>query len=81
MSLNSYYVRDSICLCVQFSYINEQYGQYREVSVRNLLKKNNGREFYKGYYSVGKKIYQDEGEVVNEGFAFDKEALDILRAS
>ncbi len=52
-----------------------------EVSVRNLLKKNNGRELYKGYYSVGKKIYQDEGEVANEGFALDKEALDILRAS
>ena len=52
-----------------------------EVYVRNLLKKHNGREFYKGYYSVGKKIYQDEGEVVNEGFALDKEALDILRAS
>ena len=39
-----------------------------EVYVRNLFKKHNGREFYKGFYSAGKKIYQEDGEVVNVDF-------------
>jgi len=51
-----------------------------EVYVRGLYKKYNGRELYKEFYSIGKKIYQDNGEVVNEGFALDKEALKVLRA-
>jgi len=34
----------------------------------------------KGFYSIGKKIYQVYGEIANEGFALDKEALEILRA-
>jgi len=51
-----------------------------EVYVRDLYKKHKGKELYKGFYSIGKKIYQDDGEVLNEGFALDKEALDILRA-
>lgn len=51
-----------------------------EVYVRDLFKKHNGKELYKGFYSVGKKIYQDDGEVVNEGFAVDREALEVLRA-
>jgi hypothetical protein len=51
-----------------------------EVYVRDLYKKHNSNELYKGLYSIGKKIYQDDGEVVNEGFALDKEALEILRA-
>jgi hypothetical protein len=42
--------------------------------------KNTSKELYKGFYTIGKKIYQDDGEVVNEGFALDKEALEILRA-
>ena len=51
-----------------------------EVHVRDLYKKHKGKELYKGFYSLGKKIYQDDGEIVNEGFALDKEALEILRA-
>ncbi len=51
-----------------------------EVYVRDLYKKHKGKELYKGFYSIGKKIYQDDGEIVNEGFALDKEALEILRA-
>jgi hypothetical protein len=51
-----------------------------EVYVRDLYKKHKNRDFYKGFYSIGKKIYQDDGEVVNEGFALDKEALEVLRA-
>jgi len=51
-----------------------------EVYVRDLYKKHKSRDFYKGFYSIGKKIYQDDGEVMNEGFALDKEALEILRA-
>jgi hypothetical protein len=51
-----------------------------EFYVRDLYKKHKGRELYKEFYSIGKKIYQDNGEVVNEGFALDKEALEVLRA-
>jgi hypothetical protein len=43
-----------------------------EAYVRDLYKKHKGKELYKGFYSIGKKIYQDDGEVVNEGFALDK---------
>lgn len=51
-----------------------------EAYVRDLYKKHKGKELYKGFYYIGKKIYQDDGEVVNEGFALDKEALEMLRA-
>ncbi|WP_415309450.1 hypothetical protein [Candidatus Nitrosocosmicus sp. FF01] len=51
-----------------------------EAYVRDLYKKHKGKELYKGFYSIGKKIYQDDGEVVNEGFVLDKEALEVLRA-
>ena len=52
----------------------------KDVYVRDLYKKHKGKELYKGFYSIGKKIYQDDGEVMNEGFALDKEALEVLRA-
>ena len=51
-----------------------------EVYVRDLYKKHKGKELYEGFYSLGKKTYQDDGEIVNEGFALDKEALEVLRA-
>ena len=51
-----------------------------EVYVRDLYKKHKGKELYKGFYSIGKKIYQDDGEIVNEGFALDKDGLELLRA-
>lgn len=51
-----------------------------EAYVRDLYKKHKGKELYKGFYSIGKKIYQDDGEVVNEGFVLDKEALEVMRA-
>ncbi|WP_148685672.1 hypothetical protein [Candidatus Nitrosocosmicus hydrocola] len=51
-----------------------------EVCVRDLYKKHKGNELYKGFYSIGKKIYQDDGEIINEGFTLDKEALEVLRA-
>ncbi len=35
-----------------------------EVYVRDLYKKHNGKELYKGFYTVGKRTYQDDGEVV-----------------
>ena len=43
-----------------------------EVYVRDLFKKHNSNELYKGFYSIGKKIYQDNGEVFNEAFALDR---------
>jgi hypothetical protein len=51
-----------------------------DVYVKDLYKKHKGKELYKGFYSIRKKIYQDDGEVVNEGFALDNEALEVLRA-
>ena len=51
-----------------------------DVYVRDVYKKHKGKELYKGFYSIGKKIYQDDGEVMNEGFSLDKEALEVLRA-
>jgi hypothetical protein len=51
-----------------------------EVYVRNLFKKYKGRPEYTGLYSIGKKIYQDNGEIYNEGFAIDEENLRILKA-
>jgi hypothetical protein len=51
-----------------------------EVYVRDFYKKSRGKELHKGFYSIRKKIYQDVGEVVNEGFAFNKVGLELLRA-
>ena len=51
-----------------------------EVYVRDLFKKHNSNELYKGFYSIGKKIYQDDGEVFNPGFALDMKNLKIPRA-
>ena len=51
-----------------------------EVYVRDLYKEHKGKERYKGFYSIGKKIYQDDGEIINEGFGLDREALEVLRA-
>ena len=51
-----------------------------EVYVRDLFKKHNGKELYKGFYTVGKKIYQDDGEIINESIALDRETLEILKA-
>jgi hypothetical protein len=43
-------------------------------------KKHKGKEQYKGLYSIGKKVYQDNGTLLNEGIALDREALEVLRA-
>ena len=51
-----------------------------EVYVRDLYKEHKGNELYKGFYSIGKKIHQDDGEIINEGFGLDREALEVLRA-
>ncbi len=51
-----------------------------EVYVRDLFKKYKGRPEYKGLYPIGKKIYQDDGEIYNEGFSIDEENLRILKA-
>ena len=50
-----------------------------EIYVRDPHKEHKENELYKGFYSIGKKIYQDDGEIVNEGFALDREALEIMR--
>ena len=51
-----------------------------EVYVRDLFNKYKGRPEYKGLYSIGKKIHQDDGEINNEGFAIDEGNLRILMA-
>ena len=48
-----------------------------EVSVHDLYKKHNGKEIFKGFYTIEKKIYQDDGEVVSEGFGLDRAALEV----
>lgn len=50
-----------------------------EVYVRDEYKKHKGKELYKGFYAIGKKTYQDDGEVVNKGIVLDKETLEIPR--
>jgi hypothetical protein len=51
-----------------------------EVTVTDLENKHPGKSGYEGMYSVAKHIYQDDGEIVSDGFAIDKENLLILRA-
>jgi hypothetical protein len=51
-----------------------------EVFVTDLYKKHKGKELYKGFYTVGKRIYQDDGQIVTKSIALDKEALEVLRA-
>jgi hypothetical protein len=51
-----------------------------EVDVTNLSKKHPGKPAYEGFHSLTKHIYHDNGEVVIESYALDKEALEILRA-
>ncbi len=50
------------------------------VTVTDLEKKYPGKPAYQGFYSLAKHIYQDDGEMVTESFALDKETLEILRA-
>ena len=49
------------------------------LTVTDLEKKHPGKSGYEGMYSVAKHIYQDDGEIVHDGFAIDKETLLILR--
>lgn len=51
-----------------------------EVYVQDLYKKHKGKEIFKGFYTVGKKTYRNDGQVINESLALDKETLEILRA-
>jgi hypothetical protein len=51
-----------------------------EVTVTDLEKKHPGKSGYEGLYSIAKQIYQDDGEILSDGFAIDKEKLEILRA-
>ena len=50
------------------------------VTVTDLAKKHPGKPAYQGFYSLAKHIYQDDGVMVSDGFAIDKENLLILRA-
>ncbi len=51
-----------------------------EFFVADLLKKHKDKEYYNGFYLVGKRIYKDDGEIVSNSITIDKEALEILRA-
>ena len=51
-----------------------------EVTVIDLEKKHPDKSGYQGLYSIAKHIYQDDGEILSDGFAIDKENLLILRA-
>ena len=45
-----------------------------EVFVTDLYKKHKGKELFKGFYTVGKQIYQDDGKIVFQSIALDREA-------
>jgi hypothetical protein len=49
------------------------------VTVTDLAKKHPGKPAYKGLYSFVKHVYQDDGKIVTENFALDRESLEILR--
>ena len=51
-----------------------------EVTVTDLFKKHNGKSGYEGMYSIAKHVYQDDGEKLSDGFAIDRENLEVLRA-
>lgn len=51
-----------------------------EVFVTDLYKKHKGKELFKGFYTVGKRIYRDDGQIVSKSIALDRETLEILRA-
>ena len=51
-----------------------------DITVTDLSKKHPGKSGYENLYSFAKHIYQDDGEIVSDGFAIDKENLLILRA-
>lgn len=51
-----------------------------EVDVTNLSKKHPGKPAYTDFYSLATHTYQDDGEIVTESFALDKESLEVLRA-
>ena len=51
-----------------------------EVTVTDLEKKHPGKPAYKGFYSLTKRTYQDNGEIVAEGFALDKEGFKSLES-
>jgi len=43
-----------------------------------LAKKHPGKPAYKGFYSLEKHTYQDDGEIVTESFALYKDALELI---
>jgi hypothetical protein len=51
-----------------------------EIAITDLSKKHPGKPAYKGFYSLIKRTYQDDGEITSDGFAIDKENLLTLRA-
>ena len=51
-----------------------------KVSLPDLFKKHKGKELYNGFYTVGKRIYQDDSEIISKSIALDKESLEVLRA-
>lgn len=51
-----------------------------EIYVRDLYGKHNKRFEYRDLYSVGKKIYRDDGEIGDNCFDLDKEKFRILKA-
>ena len=36
--------------------------------IKDLYKINDGTELYNGFYSMGKKVYHDDGDLINQGF-------------
>lgn len=51
------------------------------VYCQRFVQKAQGKEQCRNLYSIGKKVYQDDGKIFSEGFALDREALKVLRAN
>jgi hypothetical protein len=51
----------------------------QEAYVKDLYKKHKGKEYYKVFYTVRKKIYKDESNVINVSIALDEETHTILK--
>lgn len=50
------------------------------VTVTDSAKKHPGKSGYEGIYFLPKHTYQDDGVIVTDGFAIDRENLEVLRA-
>lgn len=62
-------------------WIENTHDSIEEVFIHDPYEKHNGKEIFKGFYTIEKEIYLDDGQVIDEGFGLDKQASQGLRAN